>query len=657
MSSKGVAIPRRMISDFITEKTAKAKIMAECGRKYKNDLSSKIREVVVETYRIIFGALIRLTKTAEVEKTFLNKLKFSNVGVEQLVENISNLTLQTYATTSFYLGRWPYRIGGRPYNVAFPRTRTLLYFLNNELIRLFGLKDPDSFILTCGSFHTNGHQFQQVISSGKDEVPFTYEDFLKFKPLVYKFVSKMKVADMGDVHFDDVLDSHFPTGTYAGRRWNDFFKITTKEKGAGHIIYAARKLWDRVIQKKGSQRLNSLWSVGGREKKDNTEPDPTIATSRGVHMPEAHIELLMVPFAKRVEMYLKTRRSHPIYLGFSTSNGGWQRLEKDLNFSTLVVEGDWKRFDTTLKEDRLFLAFSLWRSFFPSDKKYDYLFLAFAEQALFKNYVIPGGFIYSILGGMPSGSRVTALINTFVNFWLLTEIAGHFWPHLPPGALRFAIGGDDFLIFIRGPTAGTPAESQSLIDDIISFSSQKFRMNLKVTSKITENFPSDPLLCPSFYKYIIYKGHVTIRPDHLYERLIISQQGHKKKLSDYENLLTHFGSPVYPFEWFSWLFDLLSIYSPSNDKPEIYKKKYLELYLERILPMHSEDLSGVDGHPVPFRNFNYRLSEEDKKKVLDLICEWSPKQTWKGGKFQKFCQSRDDLRDKLKDKEPKFFSA
>jgi len=116
----------------------------------------------------------------------------------------------------------------------------------------------------------------------------------------------------------------------------------------------------------------------------------------------------------------------------------------------MIFEGDFKGYDTTIPDHLIMRAFAILRSCYPDSKKIDNHFTYIFQNFCYKNLVVPGGFIYRINKGLPSGSSFTSLVGSIINIIVLIDIVMHYPGfkkyHISIDKVRFCVSGDDFLI-------------------------------------------------------------------------------------------------------------------------------------------------------------------------------------------------------------------
>jgi len=166
----------------------------------------------------------------------------------------------------------------------------------------------------------------------------------------------------------------------------------------------------------------TLWSIGGRGRanKINLEVGD-IVKSRVVLMPESVSKIIALAasnaWMRNIVKINKCTPTNEIGVGLDFMNGRYIDFSRKVGSYGIQGELDWKAFDTTVSEKMLLLAFAMIRACFPDDEKYDKIFYFQATGLIFKNVVVPGGFVYRITKSIPSGSPWTTALGCIVN-WL-----------------------------------------------------------------------------------------------------------------------------------------------------------------------------------------------------------------------------------------------
>lgn len=529
------------------------------------------REITSHTYQVAAGLPYLVTEKSVVRPDHL--VNPAKAKPAELLDLLNSLPLVVKNSGSAFLGMFPARIGARPPRFHFPSFALKLFFATSPTIFNY-IPDfnPFEYVLTMGGFATNKGTIQNQMDCASKHKPFDMKRAKKWKPVLEKYIHKLRIVELTSPRKEDLENIKIVPETYPGFRWREVFGFKSKKDCSTELLIATQYLWDKI--KRGDIIAASVWAMGDKEKRDDLVEQ--FFSSRPVHMPEAHADYVIANHAVLVEQWLRRFPSHPIYLGWSPTHLGYKRLQKDMDFSNAIIEGDWKKYDSTLSEELLAMGMAIFSTFFAPTAMNRNLFLYSASQLIFKNYVIPGGFIFRINSGMPSGSRLTALLNSLVNFLLLTHIAEYYFKVEKTTDVRFAIGGDDFLIFLN--------KIPILLDiNVISDGMmEEFGVELKKKgSRFYDCDFSKVANCPTFYKYCIFEGLPTIKPETMAERILCPNTRLKGSFTLDNYYKSLFGNPFARFEWVDLLFTVMSgddvKYSASLK--ELWDARFIEIYL------------------------------------------------------------------------------
>lgn len=288
----------------------------------------------------------------------------------------------------------------------------------------------------------------------------------------------------------------------------------TKESAYGGALLVAQRIWDTIVTSKSPLCDNSLWSVGGRARKqDMTKGKPP--ESRIVLMPETPNSILAGVIAQPVLRQLKkVVASNPeaeCFMGQDISLGGWSRIKNFVKPGTPTLELDWSKFDSSVIENVLVAAFCILRTCFPESRKVDKLFLFVMSSTIYKNIAIKQRFIYKITRGIPSGSPLTSLLVTLCNWIGLNYVLRKhkLFGIESPDDYKLGVAGDDTLIAFTNPKTFKVEDSKTIRDTFkkyINFSCEEEDLNLNEWYGGELYSIDDIEYAPSLLKTTIWKG-------------------------------------------------------------------------------------------------------------------------------------------------------
>ncbi|AXR76113.1 RNA-dependent RNA polymerase [Ustilaginoidea virens nonsegmented virus 2] len=189
----------------------------------------------------------------------------------------------------------------------------------------------------------------------------------------------------------------------------------------------------------------SLWACGGRGKPSQMVQVGDRLKSRLILMPETPSALLESAFAQPFTAMLSAVRGD-IMIGASMTDRGFRRVLSPVEDAHHVKAFDWSGFDSRVREDMIVTAFGIVRACFKGDDAWlDNVFLRFISHFLVKRVVTPGGWLYTLANGVPSGSPFTSIIDSLVNWLVITDLEICMGGLSAPTKNRRRVYGDDFM--------------------------------------------------------------------------------------------------------------------------------------------------------------------------------------------------------------------
>jgi hypothetical protein len=293
-------------------------------------------------------------------------------------------------------------------------------------------------------------------------------------------------------------------------------------------VAVAEELYKRIVKASNEGRtitradiIPGIYTIGARNKREDDCQSGEVAKSRVVHMPEFHNELHGGMFSDLITAHLVESGTGPIYIGNSFIK--FDRFEKQLDNFHSAIEGDWKKYDSSLCNSLITMAVAILRLYFPPGILNDNHFLAILDSLVIKDYHVVGGKVLRILHGLPSGSKWTNLLCSVINLIVLNYI----FSDIKYYDRSFAIGGDDFVTFIRKSEYDLDLieERAMKLSSEIGMVFKIFKQKKYFNSKNVDDYPV-------FYKYTVFDGVPVVPIESLVERVL--SPWNKKYKSNFE---------------------------------------------------------------------------------------------------------------------------
>lgn len=509
---------------------------------------------------------------------------------------------------SMYFGKHPIREGTRPQKFFMSPSPFKDFFRANKKLFENSTIDAERCIVAEGCWMTNKITMQRTMvveeSFGSHSNFFEFLD--KIKPVIFKIIKKIPFKILPECFFEDVQYSIFNTDTYAGFRYDKYLNKKNKSSARNDAITIAKERWNYMEDCTNNRKLierkhiiPSIYTIGARNKRDYTyEPFEEI-TSRAVHMPEYHVELTASPWIDQITEHIKEISKGAIYIGNSFIE--FQRLAEVFRDSEKIYEGDWKRYDSTLYFNIKICGIALLRCFYDLEStRIDNHFIAIADSMLICDYYTPGGDVYRLLHGLPSGVKATNLLGSLINLIALGFCVGD----KNIKYTDFVVGGDDFLFSFKRKDIESNIEELEERAKILGMKF-KFLKEKKVDDeKLDER--------PCFFKYTIKNGEPIIPFSALYERVLMPwNKVYKNNYEIYEflrDLIPSLAAPAGNCIPFYYIYKkIIKIVSKTDISIADIYKYHKDMYENIMLRK-----SGVFYKEKSFSVMSNSISEKDK---------------------------------------------
>lgn len=402
------------------------------------------------------------------------------------------------------------------------------------------LPDPTQYFMISGSWQAN---FDHLAVMAQD---LGHRHTISSLKGVLRYVGLLKLPVVSSPTIDDLDHVRISPKTFPGILTQDVCRVFNNNKipdKATCIIQSAlvaKKIWKRIVKEGYLDR--TLYACGGREKLTKIGPEITAfkeAKSRLVLMPELPAQMVNMAWQQSFQDELKSSDG-PIWIGRGMTHASWARHYDRFIDSKTILEGDWKDFDSTISEELMVLAFQVIRMAFPANPTVDHFFNYFASGFVHKNIVTPGGFVYKVSKGIPSGSCWTSLIGSIVNWivWVdvITNYPGFKKRNISVEDVVFTLCGDDFLL-------GFKDEFSLNIRELRRWVRRRHGMKIKEGCGFRTLVSSDLEKSASFLKTVFTQEGPSIRLEDLYEQIVIPKTSLNNKFQYISYLVDRLKSP------------------------------------------------------------------------------------------------------------------
>jgi hypothetical protein len=466
--------------------------------------------------------------------------------------------------------------------------------------------DVKRAVIIEGCYETNRITLQRQATpevEGKFSMHPTVTNLSVFDKTVKAVFRKLNMPSFEKCNKEEILLENVAIKKKPGYRYEVMYNLQTKGEALHQAYKIALKRWKAIDEGWDDRRkiIPGVYTVGARNKRDYNYTDGEDAVSRAVHMPEMHAELTAAPWCNKITDYFKEKARGPIYIGNSFLQ--YTRLNNDLKDSSFVIEGDWKRFDSTLYVKIITCALAIERCFFPhKDDNVDRHFIAQYDSLILKDYYVPGGQVIRIFHGLPSGVKSTSALGSIINLIALIFCVG---PEMSR-FFNFVVGGDDFLIACNRKNIDKDWLGRRINSRAITLGMKLKFLDFK---KHNAKRLSD---CPCFYKYVVYKGKPYVPPAAYLERVFMpwnkKYNNDVKLMAFLKDVMPSLATPSihlwYYYKFYSKIHNLL------------YKKFNLLINPKDVFKMHKSQYDKMICRGGSLLPYKYKLDAGDDEKRL-----------------------------------------
>lgn len=549
---------------------------------------------------------------------FDSKLRYAVLDggmVHQLIDHDKKYTvLHADGYNAKYMGKSEIRSATRAQKFRKVNWRcALMYHQFKKVMDEFNI-DINKCIIVEGCYRTNVHTLRRTMSpdvKGEFSKYPTDDNIRKLDDAARVVLRKLKMYAVNVIpNFDFVGGTEISVKKKPGYRYEECFVLPDKGSALPYAYELAKKRWEYVTncninELRHDKMYPGCYTIGARNKRDYTYEDDELATSRAVHMPEMHVELTSAPWTDLLTEKIIEVAKGPIYIGNSILE--WERLKNDTCDSEFVLEGDYKRFDSTLYVRMITCALAIMRCLFPIDSEYvDKHFIAMYDSLVIKDYYVIRGDVFRIFHGLPSGVKSTSVLGSIINLISLVFNVG---PNRAKN-FRFIVGGDDFLV-----TCLNNRYKASVL--IANFTKRCLKLGMRLKFLILKYFNAPKLEdCPVFYKYTIYKGVPVVPSEAFLERVFMpwnkNYNNDVKLLKFLNDVMPSLGTPMtHLLLYYIFLQRMYLVRTGAHVKLGMFVKQHEVLFSRMLLNKEKSKL------------FEYKNDGEDKKNVVDFLLSFA----------------------------------
>jgi predicted small metal-binding protein len=535
--------------------------------------------------------------------------------------------LNTDNKNSVYVGRHIIRNNDRPQRFKrSPDPMMECFHKNKEVFSKFEVNCEKALVID-GCFKTNKEVLQQTMIPEEVNVFNSYprmSTIKKFDTAIKATIRKLKIQTLPKIEKDDLSYVAFNKKTYPGFFYSEYLGHKSKEEALPDAMKIAYDNWDKIhtasiLDCDIDRNLTypGTYAVGARNKRDYTYDDGEVLKSRAVHMPEFHNEIISGAWTDQISNHIKFNKQGPLYIGNSYLE--YQRLYNDMADSNTILEGDFKNFDMRIWLSLKIMAIAIQRLYYDlDDVEIDNHFINIFLNIGIADYYTPGGYVYRMIHGLPSGVKSTTLSGSIIN--LLVQC--HISRELPQKRIRYIIGGDDFLRCHLDKLSESQVDKiKENIEEInwkFKFLDEKWLDAKEINSR------------PYFYKYTIDRNEPVISTTTLLERTFIPWN--KKYSNNYEVfkfLIDLLPSLAAPRSHFILFYQFLADFRTRFLKIETTKAEIFEMHssiYRRVMKGEVLLKDHITESSYSCYNFDLKISSENKynrflkeNKILKVV--------------------------------------
>jgi hypothetical protein len=341
--------------------------------------------------------------------------------------------------------------------MRFFREADLCKDIRNRIEKQISEKD---YVVLPGSFKYT-QRLLDILGEEPEKVRFSYKDMVigvnNFKHLLPSNLTKLKLPESWSCKSIKINKDSY-SGYMSSKLFGRFKGNVIVESGELAAAY-----YDRIIFGKSFCFDVFAWSLGGREKRASISSKGEVLT-RDVWMIEDLLNRIVNPIHDTFLDIIKEQDHNcPLFLGKTITEGQSYdyiktyvhgQVEFDKNQFTdggWIIPIDYSKFSLRIYEELIVMAMTIFSSYFNMrDSSVKKLMVFITNSVVNKNLVLPeSGLTYQFTKGVPSGHSLTSILNTLVNFIIVsTALSKINLTEKERFSIRFLCAGDDTLIYV-----------------------------------------------------------------------------------------------------------------------------------------------------------------------------------------------------------------
>jgi hypothetical protein len=303
--------------------------------------------------------------------------------------------------------------------------------------------------------------------------------------------------------------------------------------------------------------------------------------ARVIMMQEYIPSLINMNYVNLLTEQLVKSENSCIKIGKSVAKSGYIEMRKPYLKYAKVLEGDWSEFDQSVKRAHIVAAMCIMRQCFPAGDEHDKRFMYMLSGLVCKKVVQPGGLIFQLSDGVPSGTPWTALLDSTVNWLVLRDLVNKTVTGCDLKDVGFQIGGDDFCIFL-------PEGASIDLVKLVKRADEYHGMTLRGDDLILKDcFAEENRKAPSFYKTVFVNGMPTVRFDDFVKRLMLPERYPKNAYDALLHLEDQMASGIlnddliadFACSYRTYLYEAIFTCNGRAPPPEVLKSVSVNAYL------------------------------------------------------------------------------